>query len=434
MADGVKIVYESAKSGKTYEFLGRDVKSVNVINEIDPISSSLPANTLDAVVMSKDGFADDVQFEDSVSLYVNDKISFVGTVKDFDFVQGNDIKISCFDKIRKLENFALATGILLDNDNVYDFFSKIGEDIGQEIEMSDDVKSKTLTGYLPKGTNYNDLIMQICFSVGLVASISETGNIKIFSIDSNSAPSQTIPSERLLQNYKLERKKEEYSVTISELVVGIGARKWAGNIQFNGAGTKRLYFDVPYTNYVLVDENGASYHSTLSIVDSGPFYVDVSCWFSGTAYAFVYGYPYEFSYQTITKSPGEESSARFVKNVSVSENVGFVTDENSDEVAERIYNHYNNRADFEIRIVDGVHKVKADSDYAKYGEKHYGSFLYGSTEEKWDYIYDQPTSVGDVVVLETKEYGNLRGVITKQTFGIYSGRKIVKNSIVSVEV
>lgn len=167
--------------GVVRNFGGDELKSVRILQEVNPISTELASNTLDFTLESK-----------------NEDISYVFSVKQPIEAYGSDnALLGAFyvDSSRRFSRTQYqvactdAVGVLGDSDfpeamyagkNAKELITSI---LGghYQLEMDEALASKTVTGYLPQLTR-REALQQVCFAIGAVADTSNSKAVKVFSL------------------------------------------------------------------------------------------------------------------------------------------------------------------------------------------------------------------------------------------------------------
>ena len=167
--------------GVVRNFGGDELKSVRILQEVNPISTELASNTLDFTLESK-----------------NEDISYVFSVKQPIEAYGSDNALlgafyvdssRRFSRTRYQVACTDAVGVLGDSDfpeamyagkNAKELITSI---LGghYQLEMNEALASKTVTGYLPQLTR-REALQQVCFAIGAVADTSNSKAVKVFSL------------------------------------------------------------------------------------------------------------------------------------------------------------------------------------------------------------------------------------------------------------
>lgn len=167
--------------GVVRNFGGDELKSVRILQEVNPISTELASNTLDFTLESK-----------------NEDISYVFSVKQpiEAYGSGNALlgafyvdSSKRFSKTRYQVSCTDAVGVLGDSDfpeamyagkNAKELITSI---LGghYQLEMDEALAVKTVTGYLPQMTR-REALQQVCFAIGAVADTSNSKAVKVFSL------------------------------------------------------------------------------------------------------------------------------------------------------------------------------------------------------------------------------------------------------------
>lgn len=165
--------------GVVRNFGGNELRSVRILEEVNPISTELASNSLDFTLESK-----------------NEDISYVFSVKQPIEAYDNENALlgafyvdssKRFSKTRYQVTCTDAVGVLGDSDfpeamyagkNAKELITDI-LDGHYQLEMDTDLQSRTVTGYLPQMTR-REALQQVCFAIGAVADTSNSKAVKVF--------------------------------------------------------------------------------------------------------------------------------------------------------------------------------------------------------------------------------------------------------------
>ena len=102
-----------------------------------------------------------------------------------------------------------------------------------------------------------------------------------------------------------------------------------------------------------------------------------------------------------------------------------VSASNIDNVLEKCYNYLIKRNSTNLKIKEGKYELPGKPIY--YGEREYGTFLYGVFSEG-EIIQDSPVNVGDYIVSETEYLGDVEGYIIKESYSL-NGNILIKDAV-----
>lgn len=181
---------ELLKIGITRLIAGKDIVSVNSLSEIDPISDSIPSNTLDAtfrMAKSTDVF---FQKKQTVELYDNNELIGVFYIEEGRQDGETTYSLSANDVIGALDsrNYKPSYGNTNTEsygDGIWTVKTPVGnivaEILGDEFpfELSPDLVGQTMSGYLPRESK-KDAIKRVAFALGACVDTSGVRGVKIF--------------------------------------------------------------------------------------------------------------------------------------------------------------------------------------------------------------------------------------------------------------
>lgn len=408
---GVMIRYGTGNNA--VEFKGDELRNVKITQAVNPLSSQIEISTCDFTIDSKKGVEYSFQERQPLSVYFDDKLKATTFIKSAKRKAKNIWDIQSEDYIGLLDTITFSGGVY-HGDNATDIITQILVYAG--VPSSTKVTTqKQIWGRIPY-TTCREALMQVAFATGWIVDTSESAVINVYELSDEI--SQNIPLKRILQGQSFE---EETKITAVEVVAHLyeASTDLSGMEQVilydaskNGAGRNiRLVYDKPmYWTYIYNGEmlESSANHAVFNINAGGT----------------LIGYPYNYTTFKRTKANPSVTDTD-IENVIVVQNATLVSLQNVDEVLERCYNHYISNKKIRLKIVEGKHEEEAETtNYAKYGEALYGSFIYGGQTVSTN---DQPTKVGEMITCDTEYLGSLVGRITKQTFNL-NGNIIIKDT------
>lgn len=177
--------------GITRIFLRDELKSVQITEAIDPISSELSINKMNFSLESRQEI--DYIFQQLQPIYAYNGDVLIGAfyIESSSRTGKAAYDISCNDAIGILDNETVPAAMYT-NKNVRELIEEI-LDGKFELELAEELEDETVTGYLPRGTKRNAL-HQIAFAIRAVVDTSGTEAIKVFR--PQMLDSKIIPPER----------------------------------------------------------------------------------------------------------------------------------------------------------------------------------------------------------------------------------------------
>lgn len=365
--------------GRTVVFGQDELRSAKCIQEIDPISTSIPINTFDFSIDSQKNIDFLFQPKQPVELVID------GVKKSVTFVKSAsrksktiwDIQSEDYISIMDTTNYR---GGMYYNKSASELIDDILSTAKVPYEITGDFSSAIVDGYIPY-TTCRDALMQVIFAIGAIADTSNSGKLKIMSLSDEE--SQNISKSRLLQGQSFEN---EPTITAVEILSHkyIQSEETMNLYEAEDGGTGNNIFVVfPEPMHSLTISNGTIYAS-------GTNYAIIAavsgCVLTGKKYQ-------HLTTEHTKKNPLALSTD--VDNIMAIENSTLVSPRNVDNVLNRCYNYLVKTDKTKMKIVDGRN--------------------------------DKSTNVGDLISYGTEYLGEKSGRIIKQTFSA-GGGIIIKDS------
>lgn len=387
-------------------FRSDELRNVNVIQEISPISSELSINTVDFTLDSNTDMEYSFQSKQPLNVYFNGELRATTFVKKSKRLAKNIWQIESEDYIGQLSKLTFL-GDVYENKNAKELLENIFNQAKIPVLISNDLSKKTITGYIPI-CNCRDAIKQICFSIGAVADTanSDVVNIRCLSNDIT----QLIPLSRIRQgqSFDEEERVTEVNVTSHSYIrlTGEDNAIEAYNAEKNGEGNNILVkFSEPL--HSLEISNG-------EILKQSANYAIIS---TSSKYCTLIGHRYD-DVTTVYSRRNPVISASDIENVVDVSDVTLINPINANEVLTRVYTYTLKRNKTDLSIVEG--KTEGSLNGAIYGAGIYGKAVFGRLESGiW--IYDNIVNVGEVITAQTQYLGNVTGRIVSQRYNLNGG-------------
>ena len=395
-------------------FYGDELRSVKLIQEIDPISTQISINTADFTLDSKSDIEYSFKQKQSLSIFFN------GELKATTFVKKSNRKAKRLWSIQTEDYIGLMDGIpyvggIYNGENAYDVLVDIFTAAKVPYSINEALKDFPLYGHIPF-TTCREALMQVCFAVQNVADTSCRSDVGVFALDNEIK--QTVPLNRIMQGQNF---------TDDEIVTGVEVVYHTFDMNEEDPETITAYNakedGIGQNVFVQFSEPlwGLQTRGDGEIVESGANYAIINA----NASTFrLGGNKYEHTTATKRMNRDDVGAGTIEKVVSVM-NATLVSSHNIDNVLEKCYNWLTKTMSTNLKIVEGKHVEYGHT--VKWGERKWGTFKYG---EKTPPIvtYDQPVNVGDRIQAETEYLGVVDGVAVKQSFNL-NGNIIVKDTV-----
>lgn len=379
--------------GKVTTFYGDELRSVNIIQEINPISAELAINTADFVIDSKTDYEFDFQKRQPCYIYFNDKLRSTAFVKSAKRTSKNMWSVSGEDYIGILDTTQFSGG-LYDDKKATQLINEIMTLARVPYTISDDFTDSVVTGYIPY-TTCREALMQVCFAIGAVADTSNSSTVDIYKLESD--VSQTIPLNRILQGQSVSTDTRVSTVTVKSHAYATSSESLTAYDSSKSGTGKNILVTFSEPLHSLTITNG-------EILESGTNYArinaDSNCVLAGKKYYHITA-AYSMNNPNITESD-------VANEVSV-DSATLVSGNNILDVLERVFNWAIKETTVSADIVEGKHE----------------------NENEDGYTYDEPVDVGDFITVKTSYLGDMTGRVTKQTYNLNGGIIIKKSTILA---
>ena len=376
-----RLVVNQIEYGIKVEFGGNELRAAKCIQEIDPISTSVPINIFDFTVDSKKNIEFSFQAKQPINLIFNGETKAITFVKNAKRKSKTIWDINSEDYIGLMDSISFNGGIYV-NKNAVELLDEIFTVAKVPYNIIGTFNDISLNGYIPYTTCRNAL-MQVIFAMGVVADTSNSDAVNIFSLSQN--VSQEIPKRRIMVGQSFA---DETRVTAVELVSHVYSAITESVVAYeaenSGIGNNIfVLFNEPLHDLTIT--NG-------SIVESGSNYAIINA-NSGCK---LMGNKYKHTKVIHRKNNPLVLSTDIEKIVSI-ENATLVSLENVDSLLELCYNYIVNTEQTNMKIIDGGN--------------------------------EKNTTVGDLISFDTEYIGKKSGRINKQTFSLVGGI-LVKDSVI----
>lgn len=401
-----RLIVNHIEYGLKAEFGADELKSAKVIQEIDPISTSVPINPFDFTIDSKKNVEFSFQTKQPVQVIFNGETKAVTFVKNAKRKSKTIWDIKSEDYIGLMDSIYFKGGIYT-NKNAIELISEIFEVAKVPYSISSGFEHISVTGYIPY-TTCREALMQVIFAMGAVVDTSNSDKVNIFALSQDI--SQEIPKRRIMQGQSFE---DETRVTAVELMSHAYSEITESVVAYEAekSGTGNNIF-VSFTEplHDLTITNG-------SIVESGVNYAIINA----NSGCILTGKKYEHT-TVIHRKDNPLVLSTDIENVVAIEDATLISLNNVDNILNVCYNYLVNTEQTKLKIIDGSGKKMRLN---LYGSSLYGEAKYGNENAQ----VQLATTVGDLIKYETEYLGDKIGRIVKQSFALVGGI-LIKDSIV----
>ena len=194
-------------------FYGDELRGVNLIQEIDPISTQISINTADFTLDSHSDMEYSFQAKQPLSVYFNGELKATTFVKKSTRKAKRLWSIQSEDYIGLMDSIPYYGGIY-SNKNAVELLTDIFTVAKVPYKIDDVFANAVVTGYIPF-TTCREALMQVAFAIQAVIDTSNSNIVKVFAALEEDVK-QTIPLNRIMQGQNFA---DEETVTGVEVAV-----------------------------------------------------------------------------------------------------------------------------------------------------------------------------------------------------------------------
>lgn len=376
-----RLILNHVEYGLIAEFGANELRSAKMIQEIDPISTSVPINPFDFTIDSKKNIEFSFQKRQPIEVIFNGEKRATAFVKSAKRKSKTIWDIHAEDHIGLMDSAYFKGGIYSNKNAVGlidEIFSVAKVPYGVESGFGDIVVS----GYIPY-TTCREALMQVIFAIGAAADTSNSDKVNIFALKKDIT--QEISSRRIMQGQSFE---DETRVTAVELM----------SHSYNETSETLVAYEAEKSgtgNNIFVSFTEPLHDLTItsgSIVESGVNYAIINA-NSGCTLT---GKKYEHT-TVIHRKDNPLVLSTDIENVISIEDATLISSNNIDKILLLCYNYIVNTEKINMKIIDGKTNIN--------------------------------TKVGDLISYETEYLGKKTGRIIRQSFSLVGGM-LVKDSVV----
>ena len=394
-------------------FYGNELRNVNLIQEIDPISTEISINTVDFTLDSKSDIIYSFQTKQPLNVYFNGELKATSFVKTAKRKAKRLWDVTSEDYIGLMDSITFFGGIY-DNKNATELLQEIFSVAKIPYYIDETFSNITISGHIPYST-CREALMQVAFAIQAVVDTSDSEVVKIYALEDDIK--QTIPLNRIMQGQNFV---DDDTVTSVEIV----AHKYEKTdeyVELYGSKTEDVGI---IGEEVFVKFSEPVWDLTLSggtMIDSSANHAHFK---TTSDFLLLSGLKYLHKMETKTKK-NPLILATEIENIVTIDNATLVSLNNIDNVAEKCYNWFMRNQSTNLSIVESKHVTGGKT--ITYGNAKYGIDKYGGKTPS-TITYDEPVSVGDVINAETEYLGIVSGRLIKQTFNLNSN-VIIKEAV-----
>lgn len=394
-------------------FYGNELRNVNLIQEIDPISTEISINTVDFTLDSKSDIIYSFQTKQPLNVYFNGELKATSFVKTAKRKAKRLWDVTSEDYIGLMDSITFFGGVY-DNKNATELLQEIFSVAKIPYYIDETFSNITISGHIPYST-CREALMQVAFAIQAVVDTSDSEVVKIYALEDDIK--QTIPLNRIMQGQNFV---DDDTVTSVEIV----AHKYEKTdeyVELYGSKTEDVGI---IGEEVFVKFSEPVWDLTLSggtMIDSSANHAHFK---TTSDFLLLSGLKYLHRMETKAKK-NPLILATEIENIATIDNATLVSLNNIDNVAEKCYNWFMRNQSTNLSIVESKHVTGGKP--ITYGNAKYGIDKYGGKTPS-TITYDEPVSVGDVINAETEYLGIVSGRLIKQTFNLNSN-VIIKEAV-----
>lgn len=383
-ANGVNAPYTRVKIrgiiyGVDFQIAGRDINSIQITQQINPISSTVPISTADITFLNTSGADYDFSEQQQLDIYNSDMLIGRYFIDEATRITKQQWKIKAQDYISLLDSIDFEGGIY-SGETVGNIAESIFAKASVKYTIDPELGAKTVTGHIPY-TTCRKALQQLMFAAcGYVrTAYSETVDL----LQVGTEVRESIPlSGRILQGTQSATTDPD----VTEIELTAHSYKLSNDLSElysaqSDVDNVKIIFDGPVDTETLEFTEGDG-----EIIDCGANYAIITC----SAGSILSGYEYE--HIKISKTLTNAKAHTRKSNKKSITDATLISSSNIDEVLQMCYNYL-------IRTMTVSSKVVEGSKLLMVGERY---------------------------EIDTEVWGKRTGINQEQSFALY-GNKVAKN-------
>ena len=390
---GVSIQY-TGTIPNVFTLSGSELRTVDIIQQINPISEQLPSNVVDFTIDSAREIGTMFEENKPVDVYFNGEIKQRAFIKEVNRISKTQWKVKSVDYIGLMGTIPFYGG-MYENYSAQTLFRDIFTAAGVPYQLDDQYFFEQLiTGYIPFCT-CREALQQVAFATN--GEVHTDGRKNVYVTRPPSTISQTIPLDRIMQGQSFQNKPTISSVTLTAHEYKKIEDTLGAYTQFNDTAKSNIFIRFPEPLHDLaigggtIKESGANY----AIIDAN---AHTGCTLRGKKY----------SHTTLTKKivnmAAENNGYKSDKKIT---KATLVNSKNIDNLLQNVYNEGIKTKAVNLKIVESKHLDESTTPPT--------------------IVYDEPTSVGQKIKCKTEYLGEKQGYIIEQRYNL-NGNIIVKDT------
>jgi hypothetical protein len=392
-------------------FRGADLRSVKLIQELDPISTEISINTVDFTLDSHTNIDYSFQTRQPLTVYHNGQLMATTFVKSSKRKGERLWDVHGEDYIGLLDSIPFAGGIYQDKSSV-ELLSEIATVAKVPLDIAEDVvnANEAVSGYIPY-TNCREALMQVAFAIQAVVDTSYSEAIKVYKLTDD--VKQAIPLERIMTGQSFA---DDETITGVEVAMHnytpITERMEAYSAEGGDVGENVFVkFSEPLHDLQITNGTIVSYGTNYAVISAS-----AGCVLTGAKY----------EHNTTTRRMNNPVVlASEIEKVLAIDNGTLVGVGNIDKVLQKCYDWLVKVNSVNLKISEKKHL--SSPQIFTYGSAVYGEAKYGGLLPR-TVSYDDPVFVGDAIKAETEYLGSVQGRVIRLSFSLGNG-SVVKEAV-----
>lgn len=340
------------KFGAVKIFDEDSIISAQILEEVAPTGSELTINTLEFTVYTTDfalldpnGVYAALQQKQAINAKIDGADFGTFFLDEPESEDDDTTTFKCIDFVGVIDLTNFMGGIY-SGKTVSSLIGEIMTSAGvlaSEYQLDATLASKTVDGYIPICT-HREALQQVAFAIGAVVDCSRGKKIKIY-------PAPTTSSGTITHDEKFDGHKVKFTSLVTG--VEVTAHKYTVSSDTSSAfegtlsvGTHTITFSSPYTNLSVtggtLQESGVNY-AVVNVTTAGEVKISGKQYVDNTSVVGVY----------VAELPANAKP----NVISCDESATLVSLSNASEIAQRLYDYYQNRYEDEGEIILGTQKV-----------------------------------------------------------------------------
>lgn len=396
-------------------FYGNELRSVKILQSVDPISSEIKIDTCDFTVDSKSDIEYSFQSNQTATIRFNEKLLATTFVKSANRLSRHVWEVSTEDYIGIMDSVPYVGGMYTEVKSgliLKDIFTvaKVPYAIDEEIY---NIK---LSGYIPY-TTCREALMQVCFACCAAVTTAYSKMVKVLKLSNDIT--QKIPLNRIMQGQNFEHRETVTSVELASHHYHIIAPTLeAYKADESGTGKNILVkFSEPLFNLEITNGSFVENEQGNPKIGDNYAYIDAD---DG---CILRGQKYEHTQRIYTRQ-NPLVLATEKENVTTITKATLVSASNAVEVLDNVYSELIKTDTTNMKIVVGS-DIAREARAIKWGEKKWGCFKWGEKIVNEQSVAHQDVIPGECVTTATEYLGDITGRVTKQSYNL-NGNIIVK--------